>query len=489
MRAAMYIRVSDEEQVKEGYSIESQIAVCSRWAAEKGHDVVDTYVDEGVSSKTLKRPDMQRMIRDIERRKFDLLIFWRLNRVTRTVKDKVFLFDLFDRYDVSLKSMTEEIDTTTASGRMITNLLVSVAQGEREQTAENVYSTMMELHLNGKRQGAVAPFGYDLIDGKLVINDKQSAIVKQMYEMYDSNQFGFREIAVTINTEHNQPDDRLWSYTTVRYVLMNPSYCGMLRWNHRKLGGKETGKSVMTPGTHEGIIEQSVFDRVNNQIKMRKTGGKTATSDYAFAGVLRCGRCGRAMIGFSAKKSNGRHRYYRCSGRAMYGVCDMPILKDFKVEEAFLASLDYEPKQLKKFMNINMNKNTNDKQKKIDRLKKELETVQKRKKKWRLAYADEAITLEELKEHNKEDNEREEEIQKELQSIPEAQTAKWSKEEIVEQLIMIRDLWKRSTNEKVKKAFVRDAFESITVNTEIESAQGAPGVVVDAVITDLKLRI
>lgn len=489
MRAAMYIRVSDEEQVKEGYSIESQIAVCSRWLAEKGHDVVDTYVDEGVSSKTLKRHDMQRMIRDIERKKFDLLVFWRLNRVTRTVKDKVFLFDLFERYEISLKSMTEEIDTTTASGRMITNLLVSVAQGEREQTAENVYSTMMELHMNGKRQGAVAPFGYDLIDSKLVINEKQAAIVRQMFHMYDSNQYGFREIAGIINREHKEPEDRLWSYTTVRYVLMNPAYCGVLRWNHRKLGGKETGKAVVSHHTHDAIIDEAVFERVNKEIAKRKTGGKTATSEYAFGGVLKCGRCGRAMVGFSAKKSNGRHRYYRCSGRSLYKNCNMPIFKDFKVEEAFLASLDYEPKQLKKFMNINMNKSTNDKQKKIDRLKKELETVQKRKKKWRLAYADEAITLEELKEHNKEDNQREEEIQKELQSIPEAQTAKWSKDEIIEQLAMIRDSWKMSTNEKVKKAFIRDAFESITVDSEIESAHGAPGVVVEVVVTDLKLRI
>jgi site-specific DNA recombinase len=489
MRVALYIRVSDEEQVKEGYSIESQTAVCSRWAADKGHDVVETYVDEGVSSKTLKRPAMQRMIRDIERRKFDLLIFWRLNRLTRTVKDKEFLFDHFEKYDVSLKSMTEEIDTTTASGRMITNLLVSVAQGEREQTAENVHSTMMELHLSGKRQGAIAPYGYDLIDGKLVINEDHAVIIRKIFKMYDSNQAGFREIAVTINRDPDKPDDRLWDYSSIRYVLMNPAYCGDIRWNNRKLSGKTTGKEVIVTDTHPAIVNREMFKRINDEIKNRKVGGKTATSEYAFGGVLKCGRCGSAMVGFSAKKSNGQHRYYRCRKRAAQNMCDMPILKDFKVEEAFLAALDYDPKQLKKFMNVNISKSANDKQKRVAQLQKRLEAVQKRKKKWRMAYAAEVITLEELKEHTQEDNAEEELIQQELNTMPESTNSRWTKDEVLEQLYQVRELWKKSGNEKVKKAFVRDVFERITVNTETERGQGAPGSVIDCMVTDFKLRI
>jgi site-specific DNA recombinase len=487
MRAALYIRVSTEEQGKEGYSIESQTAVCKRWVAEKNHDLVEVYVDEGHSSKTLKRPDMQRMIRDIERKKFDVLVFWRLNRITRTVKDKVFLFDMFDQYGVSLKSMTEEIDTTTASGRMVTNLLVSVAQGEREQTAENVHSTMMELSMDGNRQGGARPFGYDLVDGKLFINEEEAEAVRMIYHMYANHLAGFREIAVSIN-RNEKFGDKLFNYSTVRYVLLNPVYIGKLRWNYRKSGGKVTGNEIVSMGPHEPIVEQEVWERVNAEIRSRKTGGKVATSEYAFAGILRCARCKRAMTGFSAAKKNGRHRYYRCTGRAQYGNCTMPILKDEYIQEAFLNALDYDPKQLRKFANVNMNKSVTDRQKHIERLKKELESIQKRKKKWQIAYASDALTLEELKDRTKEDKEQEEMIQKELQSIPDSSTPKLSKEQIMEHLILVRDLWQHSQNEKVKKAFIRDVFESITVNTDTERGQGYPGKTINVHVVDFKFR-
>lgn len=488
MRAVLYIRVSTEEQGKEGYSIESQTAECQRWVLGKGYQLVDVYVDEGVSSKTLKRPDMQRMIRDVERRKFDVLVFWRLNRVTRTVKDKVFLFDLFDKYGVSLKSMTEEIDTTTASGRMVTNLLVSVAQGEREQTAENVYSTMRELSLDGKRQGAKAPYGYDLVDGNLYINEEQAKTVKMVFEMYGNNLAGFREIAVKINNAADKLDDRLWNYSMVRYVLMNPVYTGKLRWNYRKQGGHPTGNEIISVGPHDPIIEQGLFDKVNTEISKRKKGGKVATSDYAFAGILRCNRCKKAMSGLSAKKSNGRHRYYRCIGKTQYGICNMPIIKDDKLQEAFLNALDYDPKDFKKVMNVNMTKTTNARQKRIESLKKELEKIQNRKKKWQIAYANDGITLEELKDHTREDKELEEAIQKELQQIPDSQTPKISREAMLEQLILVRDLWKLSHHEKEKKAFIRDIFESITIDCGTEQSHGGPGNFAEVIVVDFKFR-
>lgn len=488
MRAAMYIRVSDEEQVKEGYSIESQTAVCKRWVTEKGYDLVDIYTDEGVSSKTLKRKDMQRMIRDIERNRFDVLVFWRLNRLTRTVKDKVFLFDLFDKHNISLKSMTEEIDTTTASGRMITNLLVSVAQGEREQTAENVHSTMMELTMDGKRQGAVSPFGYDLVDGVLIINEDEAEAVRMIYDMYANHLAGFREIAVTIN-KSEKFGDKLFNYSSVRYILLNPVYTGKLRWNYRKAGGKVTGNEIISVGPHEPIIDQELFDRVNAEIRGRKTGGKTATSIYEFAGVLRCGRCNRAMSGTNVKRKTGNQKYYRCTGRVHYNNCNLPILKDKYIQEAFLSALEYDPKELRKFVNVNMTKTVTDRHKQIERLKKELEMIQKRKKKWQIAYANEVITLEELKEHTKADKEQEEIVQKELQSIPESSTPKLSKDQILEQLVIVRDLWQRSQNDKVKKAFLRDVFESITVNTDTERGQGSPGITMKVNVVDFKFRI
>jgi site-specific DNA recombinase len=166
----------------------------------------------------------------------------------------------------------------------------------------------------------------------------------------------------------------------------------------------------------------------------------------------------------------------------------MPIMKDEKVQEAFLKALDYDPKHLKKVININMNKAADELQKHIESLKKELERIQNRKKKWQIAYANDGITLEELKDHTREDKELEEAIQKELQQIPQDQAPKMSREETIEKITLIRELWKRSENEKVKKAFIRDVFESITVECESERSHGGPGNFAEVVVVDFKFR-
>lgn len=484
MKAALYIRVSTEEQAREGYSIEAQKEICIRWLTDKKYDVVDIYVDDGYSSKNMKRPALQRLMADAPNRKYNLVVFWRLNRLTRSVKDKEYLFDLFAKHNIGIKSMSEELDTTTASGRMVTNLLVSVAQGEREQTAENVWSTMYEQALKGKRNGAVAPYGYDLVDGRLIVNAIEAEVVKRIYSLYQKNH-GVRYIAKLFNAEGiPKGHGSKWADHTVYYILTNPTYCGKLRWNYRKLSGARTGKEIIVDGDHEPIVSEEEFNRIQNMRGLRKKIGLRATSDFSFTGVAKCARCGYGMIGSSMARKNDRYRYYKCIGRHNYGICDMPIIAELSIHDAFIEVFNPDTTNTEQYYvepEIAVTSEEVDIRKK---LLEELDNIQKRKKKWQIAYANDVISLEDLKQHTDEDKKREEFIKSQLEGLTEQKKSYMDPKEVIQQLKQLRDIWYQIDDEVAKKNFINEVFSHITINTDVTEAKGGPGRRVLCYVTD-----
>lgn len=485
MRAVISVRVSLEEQARDGYSVTAQKALLIRWITENGHELVDEYIDAGHSGKSLNRPEMQRMLKDIPKRKFDLLVFWRMNRLTRSVKDKVTLFELFDKYNIKLKSMSEEIDTTTASGRMTTNILMSVAQGEREQISENVHSTMYERAMKGLRNGAVAPYGYDLIDKQLVVNKTEAEIVKRIYALYQENR-SCRYINILL-TREGIPKGTLnkWSEFAIYYILSNPVYCGMLRWNYRKESGARTHKEVIVPALHDSIISVEEFNTVEALRKKRKREGRKMTSDYPYTTTMKCKRCGYGLMGSSRKYPRGRQRFYRCIGRFNYGLCDLPVLTEEAIDKAFLASL-------KSVRNINrllaLKTPTDDRDNYVRSLQSELEAIQKKQRKFQLAYANDAMTLEELKAHKEDDRAREEYIRAEMEYAPTKETSKWTKDEIVQQLVGLPALWKEAPND-AKKIFMTEAFEKIVIDTDsVTSSKVGRGFRANVIIDSLTIK-
>jgi len=145
---------------------------------------------------------------------------------------------------------------------------------------------MMERHQKGLRNGAKAQYGYDLVKGKLVISPEQAEIAKKIFDMYTNKLAGFREIAIHLNRDPKKPDEKVWNYSTVRYVLMNPMYCGKLRWNYRKASGKPTGQEIIVNGNHEPIIDELSYYRVFNEISSRSKGGKTTSPDFTFSVII-----------------------------------------------------------------------------------------------------------------------------------------------------------------------------------------------------------
>ncbi|OAS19291.1 recombinase family protein [Paenibacillus oryzisoli] len=463
MRAALYLRVSTEEQSRDGYSIAAQKDRLTAYTHSQEWDIVDYYVDEGFSAKDTNRPDLQRLINDVKQKKIDVVLVHKLDRFTRSVKDLYALLDEFEKYKCGFRSAQEQFDTTTPMGRAMMGMLGIFAQWEREVIAERVYVGMEQKHISGERNGAVAPMGYDLVDGSLVVNPERAEFVKRLFAMYTDNN-GIYKMQQILSSEGITMNAR-----TIYYILSNPIYCGMIRWNYRKDGKLTGNEDVRHPEKrkHEPIISEEEFNRVQSIRGVRAKQGRAATSDFPFTGVMKCSRCGYAMVGASRKQKGATRRFYRCSGRVSYGKCDMPPISEKSVDRAFLKSLRIPKRELIK--KIVMPPQNKEKKSDADAIERELTAIANRKRKWQIAFANDAITLEELKAHTDDDKRRELDLKKQLNEIPQSNRKVYSKEEIIEQLVLVQNVWEELEDHYAKKMFLQELFESIILHTDTTS--------------------
>ena len=166
LRAAIYIRVSTEEQANEGYSIDAQKEKLTALCKSQDWQVYEIYADEGFSAKDLNRPGIQRLLQDAEQRKFDIIVFYKLDRLSRSLKDLTSLIDKFEKLSIKIKSLTEPFDTTSPPGKLMLNMLGSFAQFEREIIGERTKLGLERAFRQGKWVTS-APFGYKVKNGKL----------------------------------------------------------------------------------------------------------------------------------------------------------------------------------------------------------------------------------------------------------------------------------------------------------------------------------
>lgn len=487
MRAALYIRVSTDEQAKEGYSIEAQKAILERKSAEFNYTVIKHYIDDGYSAKDTRRPALQQLLADAESKTFDVIIFWRLDRLTRNSRDFHKLTERLQMSSVGLKSINDPIDTTSAIGRFQLELSVSLAQLERETISERVYFVMEERARKGLRNGSFAAYGYDLVDGKLVVNQEEAVVVQRIFDMYLNNT-GMNSIAHTLNRENILTSFKktLWSAPSIKYILQNPVYIGKYRWGYQSKTHGKTGNELINDTLHDPIVDISIFDRVQVAIQRRAVGGKKFTNDFLFSSVLHCGRCGRVMTGNGYMKAGKMYRTYKCSGKYDYGTCDFHYISEKAVENAFIKALNVTDAKIEEyFIGPETDKDERDR---IESIQRELEAIANRKKRWQLAYANDALTLEELKEHTEEDRSREEFLKKQLEDVPVRTKTYWSKEELISQIKHIRDSWHMINDNKAKKMFIQEGIEYITINTDPTSKVGQ-GARIKVLVTEMRFRM
>ena len=305
-RCAVYTRKSSEEGLDmEFNSLDAQREACEAyiasqkpegWVLHEGH-----YDDGGVSGGTLDRPALKTLIADIEAGRIDVVVVYKIDRLSRSLMDFAKLVDVFDQHNVTFVSVTQSFNTTTSMGRLTLNILLSFAQFEREVTAERIRDKFAASRKKGMWMGGNPPLGYDVHDRKLVINDIEAATVRAIFERFLS--VGSASVlARTLASE---------GVTTKRGKLIDKGYLYKLL-NNRVYIGKAVHKGTAYPGQHEAIISLDLWNKVHSIIKEspRTRANHARARTPALLKGLIFGADGRAMTPAHTKKKDRLYRYY-----------------------------------------------------------------------------------------------------------------------------------------------------------------------------------
>lgn len=331
---AGYTRVSTEMQVERDSSLITQEEIISNFAKSKNKEF-RIYKDAGISAKNRDRPQFLKMLDDIKAGMIEAVVVTKLDRITRTLKDLIFLKEFFEEYGVSFVSVTQNIDTSTPMGRFAFYLLGLVAQLEREVTAERVSGDMKQRAKRGKWNGGPIPFGYTREDGSknLVINHVEADTVKRIYQLY-LKQKSFRSVVHALNSlKITTRGGEAWAATSVRRVLTNPIYYGTLTYNKRKSEGKTSKprpkeEHILVEGVCDPIIPKDQWEEVQEIASdQKKPSSASKGSKHLLTGLLECGHCKTKLYGYNYnghRKDGKTYRYYRCNGHISKGSAFCP---------------------------------------------------------------------------------------------------------------------------------------------------------------------
>ena len=339
MQTAIYCRVSTEEQATEGFSIHAQKDKLTKYAIINDWDIVDYYVDDGISGKNLtERPEVTRLIEDVKKGKIKNVLIYKLDRLTRSVKDLIYLIELFDKNNCTFNSQTEKIDTSNAVGRMFVKIIGIFAEFERENLAERVTLGYEQKTREGNYTNCNGVFGYDYIvgKGKLKLNKNEAGYVRKIYNWYLEGE-SMLKIAKKLK-DLNVPTKRggHWNQSTIYSILTNPLYIGNVRYGvGRKNGFEVSGKNIIP------IINEELFNNVNNLMKKRKKfqTRKYSSDDTYYLSVLKCSLCGSKYYARQQLQSGKKYITYQCNGHNN-NSCNAPGFSHKKIENAFINYLD-----------------------------------------------------------------------------------------------------------------------------------------------------
>lgn len=375
MQTAIYCRVSTEEQATEGFSIHAQKDKLTKYAESNDWDIVDYYVDDGISGKNLTdRKEVSRLIEDVKKGKINNVLIYKLDRLTRSVKDLIYLIELFDGYNCTFNSQTEKIDTSNAVGRMFVKIIGIFAEFERENLAERVTFGYEQKTKEGNYTNCNGVFGYDYLvgKGKLKVNKNEAIYVKKIFNWYLD---GDSMVKITKKLKDlNVPTKRggHWNQSTIYSILTNPLYIGNVRYGvGRKNGFEVSGKNI-TP-----IINEDLFNSVSNLMKKRKKfhNKKYSSDDTYYFRVLRCSLCGGKYHARQQLQSGKKYITYQCNGHNN-NSCNAPGFSHIKIENAFInyleniKDLEFDKRILKKEKKVIENNDALDLQEQIEKLNK-----------------------------------------------------------------------------------------------------------------------
>ncbi|EAG1758585.1 recombinase family protein [Listeria monocytogenes] len=337
-RAGIYIRVSTQEQANEGYSIGAQTDRLTKYVEAKEYKLYKKYVDAGYSGSKIDRPAMKELIEDVCNNTLDVIIVYKLDRLSRSQKDTMYLIeDIFRPNNVELISMQESFDTSTAFGNATVGMLSVFAQLERKSISERMITGRVErakkgmYHTGGQSR---PPAGYEFQNKKLVVNEYEAAAIRDLFRLFNE---GLGRRSISDYLQKNYPGRNKWLPCSIDRMLKNDLYIGKVKFS---------GESF--EGIHKPIIDDVTFFKTQKEIKKRKA-NNSQKYDYValLGGLCECGICGAKMANRRSVGRKGKvYRYYRCyskkgSPKHMMKISDCPSSaqqQDF-IDEAVITKL------------------------------------------------------------------------------------------------------------------------------------------------------
>lgn len=403
-KVALYVRVSTTSQMEEGYSIEEQKAKLESYCDIKDWHVYKVYTDGGFSGSTTERPALEQLIKDAQSKLFDTVLVYKLDRLSRSQKDTLYLIeDIFLKNNIEFVSLLENFDTSTPFGRAVIGLLSVFAQLEREQIKERMQLGKLGRAKAGKSMmWAKTSYGYDYNKdtGTMTVNEYEALAVKEIYASYLAG-MSITKLRDKINEEY--PKKPAWSYRTIRGILANPVYCGLNQY-----------KGQTFQGTHKAIISLDDFEQTQRELAKRQQTAKELSNPrpfqakYMLSGLAQCGYCHaplKVILG-AVRKDGTRFKRYECyqrhprktRGVTVYndnkkcesGYYDMELLEHYVLIR--IAQLQNDPDKIKELF-------SDDASPAVDRqaIQKQIDSLTLKLSKLNDLYLDDRITLDELR--------------------------------------------------------------------------------------------
>lgn len=335
MKAVIYKRVSVVNKSVDGTSLEVQQERLEAYAKAHGWEVIYSYQDAGISAKDTNRPALQQMLKDAENKRFDVVLVYKLDRLSRSVSDFHRMSSFLDMHKVALVSVSQHLDTTSPTGRLLRNILVDFANFERELITERVVDNKNHRAAEGKLNGGTVPYGYTLVNKRAVIVQDEAIKAKEVYTLYLTGRASMRKVALQTGL----------SFSQVEMILMNPFYAGKTAYNKTKYKNQRgmferrpQEEWIIADGEHKAIITFEEWEKAQRIKKEKRNVPDERNPIQLFKNLCYCGKCGSKLYFYSGSKD---YNYYRCHDGNKFEGCKSTSVRHDELEEKVVMKINW----------------------------------------------------------------------------------------------------------------------------------------------------
>ena len=433
--AAIYCRVSTEDQAREGYSLGEQLEKLKDLCKFRDYNIFNVYEDAGISAKDMEhRPSFQKMLEDVKNQKVNVIVAYKLDRLTRSVRDLEVLITELEKYGCSLECAMDDINTSTANGRFFVRMLTVLSQLEIERVSERTKFGMVGAIKDGHIP-VRKTLGFMRDNKKLVINPAESEIVERIFDLYFKGN-SYQKIANIFNEE--KVLNKVWYDSTILKILSNPLYKGDF------ISGGRVGKPVLYENVVEPIISKELWEECQEQTR-KNTRNYTRRNDYIFFQKILCPHCNKIMACKAPGGSKKKYIYYQCNS------CKTSIREDKIIElltDEINSIIEYDLTVKKYYAPLLKHKieNTN------ELLSKELNKLKDKQIRLKEAYLNKVIEIDEYNEDKNYLSSRIKEIENKIKVEQDLEQYRFTFEDIM----LKRDL---ETIKELNSPYYRNMFK------------------------------